>query len=94
MYQASDTNSAQKVCRILRVLSMPQPLCLADIADGSGLNKATTLRLLETLIAKPVGAISLAVLSQRISTRLSLLVPALQKARFELAANYAQREAA
>lgn len=50
MHQASDTNSAQKVCRLLRVLSTPQPLRLADICDGSGLNKATTLRLLATLI--------------------------------------------
>ena len=94
MHQASDTNSAQKVCRILRVLSTPQPLRLADISDGSGLNKATTLRLLETLIAKPVGALSLAVLSQHISTRLSLLVPALKKAGLQLSTNYAQREAA
>lgn len=52
MYQASDTNSAQKVCRILRVLSTPQPMRLADISEGSGLNKATTLRLIETLIAE------------------------------------------
>lgn len=50
MRQSSDTNSAQKICRILRVLSTPQPLRLADIADASGVNKATTLRLLETLI--------------------------------------------
>ena len=52
MHQISATNSAQKVCRILRVLSTPQPLRLADISDGSGLNKATTLRLIETLIAE------------------------------------------
>ena len=52
MHQTSDTNSAQKVCRILRVLSTPQPLRLADISEGSGLNKASTLRLLETLIAE------------------------------------------
>lgn len=52
MHQISDTNSAQKVCRILRVLSTPQPLRLADISAGSGLNKATTLRLIETLIAE------------------------------------------
>ena len=50
MHQTSDTNSAQKVCRILRVLSTPQPLRLADICDGAGLNKATTLRLLDTLM--------------------------------------------
>ncbi|MEP7057432.1 MAG: IclR family transcriptional regulator [Caldimonas sp.] len=52
MHQFSDTSSAQKVCRILRVLSTPQPLRLADISAGSGLNKATTLRLLETLIGE------------------------------------------
>ena len=52
MHQASDTNSAQKVCRILRVLSTPQPLRLADISSQSDVNKATTLRLLETLIAE------------------------------------------
>ena len=50
MHQPSATNSAQKVCRILRVLSTPQPLRLADICVESGLNKASTLRLLETLI--------------------------------------------
>ena len=49
MYQASDTNSAQKVCRILRVLSTPQPLRLVDISVASDLDRATTLRLLETL---------------------------------------------
>ena len=52
MHQASDTNSAQKVCRILRVLSTPQPLRLADISAESGVNKATTLRLLDTLISE------------------------------------------
>ena len=50
MHQPSATNSAQKVCRILRVLSTPQPLRLADLCAESGLNKASTLRLLETLI--------------------------------------------
>ncbi len=50
MHQPSATNSAQKVCRILRVLSTPQPLRLADICAESGLNKASTLRLLQTLI--------------------------------------------
>ena len=52
MYQASDTNSAQKVCRILRVLSTPQPMRLVDISAASDLNRATTLRLLETLMAE------------------------------------------
>ena len=52
MHQVSDTNSAQKVCRILRVLSTPKPLRLADISEGSGLNKATTLRLIKTLISE------------------------------------------
>ena len=52
MRQSSETNSAQKICRILRVLSTPQPLRLADIAEGSGINRATVLRLLDTLIAE------------------------------------------
>ena len=50
MYQASDTNSAQKICRILRVLSTPEPLRLVDVSAASDLNRATTLRLLETLM--------------------------------------------
>ena len=50
MHQPSQTNAAQKVCRILRVLSTPQPLRLADLCEGAGLNKASTLRLLDTLI--------------------------------------------
>lgn len=49
MANASDTNPTQKVCRVLRVLSTPSPLRLAEIAQASGLNKATVLRLLETL---------------------------------------------
>ena len=52
MHQTSPTNSVQKVCRILRVLSTPQPLRLADLSGESGLNKATALRLLGTLIAE------------------------------------------
>ena len=52
MYQASDTNSAQKICRILRVLSTPEQLRLVDVAAASDLNRATTLRLLETLMAE------------------------------------------
>jgi DNA-binding IclR family transcriptional regulator len=49
MQAASDSSSVQKVCRILRVLSTPQPLRLADICIGTGLHKATALRLLEAL---------------------------------------------
>lgn len=52
MRHASDTNSVQKVCRLLRTLSTPVPLRLADIAEGSGVNKATALRLLESLIGE------------------------------------------
>ena len=52
MRQTSDSNSAQKVCRILRVLSTPQPLRLVDICSGADLSKASVLRLLETLIAE------------------------------------------
>lgn len=50
MRQHSSTNSIQKVCRILKILSTPQPLRLTDISEASGVNKATVLRLLETLI--------------------------------------------
>jgi len=50
MARASDTNPVQKVCRVLRVLSAPAPLRLADIAEATALNKATVLRLLDTLI--------------------------------------------
>jgi DNA-binding IclR family transcriptional regulator len=46
---ASDSNSVQKVCRILRALSAPQPLRLADVCATTGLHKATALRLLEAL---------------------------------------------
>jgi DNA-binding IclR family transcriptional regulator len=42
----------QKACRLLRVLATPQPLRLADIAKQAALNKATALRLLETLIGE------------------------------------------
>lgn len=52
MRQASDTNAAQKVCRLLRALSTPVPQRLADIAEGSGVNKATALRLIDSLIAE------------------------------------------
>ena len=43
---------------------------------------------------KPIGAISIAALTQRIPTRLSMLVPALKRAGQELSEHYAQREAA
>jgi DNA-binding IclR family transcriptional regulator len=49
MPKASDTSSVQKVCRILRALSVPEALRLADVAAATGLNKATVLRLLESL---------------------------------------------
>ena len=52
MHQVSSTNSAQKVCRLLRVLSTPQPLRLTDICAGSGLDRATALRLIETLVSE------------------------------------------
>jgi DNA-binding IclR family transcriptional regulator len=50
--QVSDSNAAQKVCRLLRVMSTPQPLRLTDLVTASGINKATVLRLLDTLIAE------------------------------------------
>ena len=49
MAHASDTNPVQKVCRVLRVLSNPSPMRLAEIAETTALNKATVLRLLESL---------------------------------------------
>jgi hypothetical protein len=49
MPQAPDTFSVQKVCRILRALSVPEALRLVDVAAATGLNKATVLRLLESL---------------------------------------------
>ncbi|MCL1961019.1 MAG: IclR family transcriptional regulator [Desulfovibrionaceae bacterium] len=52
MRQHSDTNAAQKVLRLLRVLSAPQPQRLTDIAEASGVNKATALRLLESMMAE------------------------------------------
>lgn len=52
MRHTSDTNSAQKVCRLLRALSTPVPQRLADLAESSGVNKATALRLIESLIAE------------------------------------------
>ena len=50
MHQASSTNAAEKVCRILKVMSTPSPLRLADIAEQSAVNKATASRILDTLI--------------------------------------------
>lgn len=50
MYQASSTNAPQKVCRILKILSNPESLRLADIAQGADISAPTTLRILETLI--------------------------------------------
>lgn len=49
MPKASDTSSVQKVCRILRTLSVPDALRLSDVALATGLNKATVLRLLDEL---------------------------------------------
>lgn len=50
MRQISDSSAAQKVCRILKTLSTPTQLRLTDIASGSGVNKATALRLLEEMV--------------------------------------------
>ncbi|HEY9456100.1 MAG TPA: helix-turn-helix domain-containing protein, partial [Bradyrhizobium sp.] len=43
-------NAIQKVCAILRVLAQNSPLRLTEIADATSLNKATTLRILGSLI--------------------------------------------
>ena len=43
------TSSVQKACRILRTLSDPRNARLTEIASSAGLDKATTLRLLDAL---------------------------------------------
>ena len=43
-------NAIQKVCAILRVLAQRSPLRLTEIADATSLNKATSLRILASLI--------------------------------------------
>ena len=43
-------NAIQKVCAVLRVLAQSSPLRLTEIADATSLNKATTLRILGSLI--------------------------------------------
>lgn len=52
MAHPSSTSPVQKVCRVLRVLSNPSPLRLSEIAGAAALNKATVLRLLESLAAE------------------------------------------
>lgn len=48
--QTDKFNAIQKVCAILRVLAQNSPLRLTEIADATSLNKATTLRILGSLI--------------------------------------------
>jgi DNA-binding IclR family transcriptional regulator len=48
--QTEKFNAIQKVCAILRVLAQNSPLRLTEIADATSLNKATTLRILGSLI--------------------------------------------
>src|SRR5258705_10467003 len=48
--QPGTFNAIQKVCAILRVLAQHSPLRLTEIADATSLNKATTLRILGSLI--------------------------------------------
>lgn len=48
--QPDKFNAIQKVCAILRVLAQHSPLRLTEIADVTSLNKATTLRILASLI--------------------------------------------
>ena len=82
MHQTSDTNAAQKVCRLLRVLSTPQPLRHVPGAEALVLGVATQGRDPVRDRARPA------------RVRLAGLVPALKKAGAELSAHYAQREAA
>lgn len=46
---ASAINSVQKACRILRALTEPKVNRLSEVAAEAGLNKVTTLRILEVL---------------------------------------------
>ena len=48
--QPDKFNAIQKVCAILRVLAQRSPLRLTDLADTTSLNKATALRILNSLI--------------------------------------------
>ena len=50
MSRRSNSNSVQKLCSILRVLSTPQPMRLIDVCETTELNKATALRLLSELV--------------------------------------------
>lgn len=50
MKQRSDTNAVQKVCMLLSAMSGPAPSRLKDLAATTGLDKASILRVLETLI--------------------------------------------
>jgi DNA-binding IclR family transcriptional regulator len=47
--RASAINSVQKACRILRSLTEPSVSRLSEVAIEAGLNKVTTLRILEVL---------------------------------------------
>ena len=47
--RASAINSVQKSCRILRSLTEPRVSRLSEVASQAGLNKVTTLRILEVL---------------------------------------------
>jgi hypothetical protein len=47
--RAESTSSVQKACRILRAMSDTKNARLTDIAREAGLDKATTLRLLDVL---------------------------------------------
>lgn len=48
--QPATFNAIQKVCAILRALAQNSPLRLTEIAEATSLNKATTLRILGSLI--------------------------------------------
>ena len=48
---SSPLNAIQKACGILRALSAKAPLRLSEITAAAGLNKVTTLRILDTLQA-------------------------------------------
>ena len=48
--EQSSSNAIAKVCGVLRALVSREPLRLSEIADVAGLNRVTTLRILDALV--------------------------------------------
>ncbi len=80
---AAATSSVQKACRILRAMADPRNARLTEIALAAGLDKATTLRLLDALARD--GFVLRDVATKRYALGPELLVlGAAQQARFDL----------